>query len=79
MSFKQAKELVERLELAEVSIKKSTDDLNTSSHKFNEALKKQVKVIRLIPRGDKKINNLRMLVMLNLGFIIGLIVGATLI
>ncbi len=78
MSFKQAKELVEQLELSEVSLKKSTDDLNKSSKKFNEALKKQVTILKLLPKADKKINTLRLLVMLNIGFILGLIVGATL-
>ncbi len=78
MSFKQAKEVVEQLELSEISLKKSTQDLNTSSKKFNEALQKQATILRLLPKADKKINTLRLLVMLNVGFILGLIVGATL-
>ena len=75
MSFKQAKELVERLELSEVSVKKASDDLTKSSTKFNTALKKQVQILKLLPQRDKKINILQMLLVLNVGFIAGLFVG----
>lgn len=75
MSFKQAKELVERLELSEVSVKKASDDLNKSSTKFNTALKKQIQILKLLPQRDKKINMLQMLLVLNVGFIAGLFVG----
>lgn len=79
MSFKQAKELVERLELTEVSIKKASNDLNKSSLKFNQALKKQEMVLKLLPTADKKLNILKLLLVLHIGFIAGLLVGAYLI
>ena len=75
MSFKQAKELVERLELSEVSVKKACKDLNESSTKFNQALKQQVQIVKLLPQRDKKINILQLLLVLNIGFIAGLFVG----
>jgi hypothetical protein len=75
MSFKQAKELVERLELTEVSIKKATNDLNKSSLKFRESLKKQALIVKLMPQTDKKLNVLRLLLALNVGIIIGFIAG----
>lgn len=75
MSFKQAKELVERLELSEVSVKKSCDDLNTSSAQFKNALKKQVQILQLLNQKDKKINILQLLLVLNIGIIAGLFIG----
>ena len=77
MSFKQAKELVERLELSELTLNKTANDIDESSKKFNESLKKQEYVLSLLPKADKKLNILRLLVTLNIGFILGLIVGAT--
>ena len=79
MSFKQAKELVERLELSELTINKTTKDLDESSKKFHEALRIQKEILDHLPKADKKLNVLRLLVVLNVGFIIGLLVGATLI
>lgn len=75
MSFRQAKELVEKLDLTEVSVKKACDDLNTSSSKFNNSLKKQVQILQLLNKKDKKINILRMLLVLTIGFIAGLFIG----
>jgi len=75
MSFKQAKELVEQLDLTEVTVKKACDDLDKSSQKFNQALKKQALILKLLPVADKKLNVLRLLLVLNVGFIAGLFVG----
>lgn len=76
MSFKQAKELVEQLELSELTLKKASSDIEISSSKFNEALKKQEYILSLLPKVDKKLNILKSLVILNIGFIIGLILGS---
>jgi hypothetical protein len=75
MSFKQAKELVEKLELTELTLKKSTDDIDKSSKKFNEALKMQEHLLKLMQVKDKKLDVLKLLVVLNVGFIAGLIAG----
>ncbi len=75
MSFKQAKELVEKLELTELTLKKSTDDIDKSSKKFNEALKMQEHLLKLMQEKDKKLDILKLLVVLNIGFIGGLLAG----
>ncbi|RXJ81664.1 hypothetical protein [Arcobacter sp. F2176] len=75
MSFKQAKELVEKLELTELTLKKSTDDIDKSSKKFNEALKMQEHLLKLMQEKDKKLDVLKLLVVLNVGFIGGLLAG----
>ncbi|MGB5917886.1 hypothetical protein [Arcobacter sp.] len=75
MSFKQAKELVEKLELTELTLKKSTDDIDKSSKKFNEALKIQEQLLKLMQVKDKKLDILKLLVVLNVGFIGGLLAG----
>ena len=75
MSFKQAKELVEKLELTELTLKKSTDDIDKSSKKFNEALKMQEYLLKLMQEKDKKLDILKLLVVLNVGFIGGLLAG----
>ncbi len=75
MSFKQAKELVEKLELTELTLKKSTDDIDKSSKKFNEALKMQEHLLKLMQIKDKKLDVLKLLVVLNVGFIGGLLAG----
>jgi len=75
MSFKQAKELVEKLELTELTLKKSNDDIERSTRVFNETLKKQEQLLKLMTIKDKKLDVLKLLVFLNIGFIGGLLVG----
>jgi len=75
MSFKQAKELVEKLELTELTLKKSNDDIERSTRVFNETLKKQEQLLKLMTIKDKKLDVLKLLVFLNIGFIGGLFVG----
>jgi len=78
MSFKQAKELVEKIELAELTLKKTADDINKSTQNFNETLKKQEQMLKLLPKTDKKLNFLKLLIVLHVGFIVGVIVGVLL-
>lgn len=75
MSFKQAKELVEKLELTELTLKKTTDDIDRSTKKFNETLKIQEHLLKLMQEKDKKLDVLKLLVVLNIGFIGGLLAG----
>jgi exonuclease VII small subunit len=75
MSFKQAKELVDRIELTELTLKKTMSDIENSSNEFNKALQYQEKIIQLLPKAQKKINLLTILIAVNIGFIIGIVVG----
>lgn len=82
MSFKQAKELVERMEFSELSLRKATKNLEKSSKAFeesnlyfNETLKKQEDVLNMVPKADKKISILYLALAVNIGFILGLLVG----
>lgn len=73
MSFIQAKELIERIELSEVTLKDTLDHIDKSTKKLDIALEKQKYVMKLLPNKDKKLDFLRLLVVLNVGFILGLL------
>jgi hypothetical protein len=75
MSFTQAKQLVERFELTELTLKKTLENIEKSSLIFNNTLKQQEKIIQLIPKADAKLNTMKIIVALNVGLIIGLIIG----
>lgn len=75
MSFKQAKEIVEKIELAELSLNKTLDDINNAGKEFHNSLQEQKRIMRLLPKTDIKLNLMRLLVGINLGFILGLIAG----
>lgn len=75
MSFKQAKELVEKIELTELTLKHTVDDIHKASTQFNESLKYQERIIQMLPKAEKKLNMMRFLVAINIGFIVGIIVG----
>ena len=70
MSFKQAKELVERMEFSEIAIRTSIDNLEKASSSFQESLKLQEDVVNRLPYSDKKVA-----VSLNIGLIIGIFIG----
>ncbi len=75
MSFKQARELVERLEFTEITLKDTLKNIEVSSNNFKNSLEKQEKIIQLVPKTDKKLNNMKIIVALNIGVIIGLLIG----
>jgi hypothetical protein len=75
MSFTQAKQLVERFELTELTLKKTFENIKKSLLIFNNTLKQQEKIIQLIPKTDAKLNTMKIIVALNVGLIIGLIIG----
>lgn len=75
MSFKQAKDLVEKIELTELSLKKTVDDIEASSKSFNEALRQQRIIMDLIPRANFKMGLLKLLIAVQIGFIAGIFVG----
>lgn len=75
MSFKQAKELVEKIELSELTLKKTVQNIEKSTKNFDETLKKQDYVLKQLPIVDKKLNTLKLLIVLHIGFIAGVLAG----
>lgn len=75
MTFKQAKEIVERLELAELSLRNSFDNIDYARRSLDDSIIEQKKVLKQLPEKDKKINYLFILIAVNVGFIAGLFVG----
>ena len=75
MSLKQAKEIAERLELAELSLKSILSDVEKQTKLFDETLKKQKEILHSIPQMDNKLNNMKILVGINIGFVLGLLVA----
>jgi tetrahydromethanopterin S-methyltransferase subunit B len=75
MSFKQAKELVEKIELTEVSLQKTVKDIEEASKSFTEALRQQKIILDVIPSMNSKLGMLKILVAVNFGFLLGLVVG----
>jgi exonuclease VII small subunit len=75
MSFKQAKEIVERIELAELTLNRTLENIETSSKKFQQSLELQKQIVKYFPKADIKINTLRLALAVNVGFILGLLVG----
>ena len=75
MSFKQAKELVERMEFSEIALKRAVDNLEKSSENFDITLKHQEDIINKLPYADKKLSYMLIAVSVNVGLIIGLLIG----
>jgi len=75
MSLKQAKDIAERLELVEITLKDTLKHIELSSKEFENSLKKQKKILRYIPMQDKKLVIMKIIVALNVGFVIGLLVA----
>lgn len=75
MSFKQAKELVERMEFSEIALKKAVLNLEKSAQNFETTLKHQEDVLNKLPYADKKLSYMSLAVAVNVGLIIGLLVG----
>ncbi len=75
MSFKQAKEIVERLELAELSLRNSFDNIDYARRSLDDSIIVQKKMLKQLPEKESKIKYLYLVIMLNIGFIAGLFVG----
>ena len=75
MSFKQAKELVERMEFSEIALKRAVDNLEKSSENFDITLKHQEDIINKLPYADKKLSYMSIAVAVNVGLIVGLLIG----
>ena len=75
MSFKQAKELVERMEFSEIALRRAVDDLEKSTQNFDITLKHQEDIINKLPYADKKLSYMTIAVAVNVGLIIGILIG----
>ena len=75
MSFKQAKELVERMEFSEIALKRAVDNLEKSSQNFDITLKHQEDIINKLPYTHKKLSYMSIAVAVNIGLIVGLLIG----
>jgi hypothetical protein len=75
MSFKQAKEFVERIELVELTLDRTLNNIEESSAKFKQSLELQKQIVKYFPKVNLKINMLRLALAVNVGFILGLLVG----
>ena len=75
MSFKQAKELVERMEFSEIAINRSIDSLEKASSSFQESLKLQEDIVDKLPYADKKLSMMKAAVALNIGLLLGILIG----
>jgi tetrahydromethanopterin S-methyltransferase subunit B len=79
MSLKQAKEIADRLELAELSLNHLLANVEKSTKAFEETLSQQKQIMNAMPITDKKLNNMKILVGINFGFVLGLLVSKFLI
>ena len=75
MSFKQAKELVERMEFSEIALRRAVDGLEKSTQNFDVTLKHQEDIINKLPYADKKLSYMTIAVAVNVGLIIGIFIG----
>lgn len=75
MTFKEAKDIVERLELSELSLRNSFDNIDYARRSLDDSIIEQKKVLKQLPEKESKIKYLYLIIMLNAGFIAGLFVG----
>jgi len=75
MSLKQAQEIAGRLELAELGIKHYITNIESATQNFEKTLQKQNMIINDSNKVDNKLVMLKILVGINIGFVIGIFVG----
>ena len=73
ISFKQAKEFIEKIELVELSLKDTLTNIDKASKNFEAGLEKQKKILHYVPIYDNKLMIMKLIVALNIGFILGLL------
>ncbi len=79
MSFKQAKELVERMEFSEIALKKTLTSIESATNNFEKTLNEQENILNKLPNANKKLATMQLAVALNIGLIIGILIGKYLI
>lgn len=75
MSFKQAKDLTEQFELAQLSLSQTIKKLDKVTKNFDESVIRQEKILQYMPKFDKKLELMKIVVALNIGFVVGLLVA----
>ncbi len=75
MSFKQAKELAEQLEFTEITLSKTLRQIDQASKNFENSLIKQENILKYVPQSDNRLNNMKLIVAVNIGFIVGLVIS----
>ena len=75
MSFNQARDLAERLELTEVTLKQTLRNINNATKVLDITLVKQENIVKRIPSMDKQLNIMKIIVATNIGFVLGLLVA----
>ena len=75
MSFKQAKDLVERMEFSEIALKRAVENIESSTQNFETTLKHQEDIINKLPYADKKLSYMSIAVAVNIGLIVGILIG----
>ncbi len=75
MSFKQAKELTEQFELAELTLSQTIKKFDKATQSFEQSLVQQEKILKHQPEMDNKIVIMKVIVGVNIGFVLGLIVA----
>ena len=75
MSFKQAKDLLERFELAELTLNETLKKIDNSTKNFEKGVKKQEEILYHIPQTDKKLMLMKLVVAVNIGVILGLVIA----
>jgi ElaB/YqjD/DUF883 family membrane-anchored ribosome-binding protein len=75
MSFKQAKDLTEQFELAQLGLSQTIKKLDKVTNNFDESVQRQEQIIQYMPKLDKKLEWMKIVVALNIGFVIGLLVA----
>jgi len=73
MSFKQAREIADRLEMSELSLNSILIKVDKATKVFDETLNSQKQIANSIPKKDDKIVYLKILIGINFGFILGLL------
>ena len=75
ISISQAKELVERMEFSEIALKKAVENIESSTQNFETTLKHQEDIINKLPYADKKLSYMSIAVAVNIGLIVGILIG----
>ena len=75
MSYNQAKHLAERLELTEITLNKTLKQINSATKSFEDTLVKQEKIASFLPKANTDLHTMKLIVAINIGFILGLLVS----
>jgi len=75
MSFNQAKQLAERLEMTEVTLNNTLKKINNATISLDDAVEKQSKIAIFLPKTNKQLIIMQIILALNIGFVCGLLIS----